>query len=261
LIEHAACNDLALSPNYTIDHTLWAYMMGQGLLRSTNGGDTWSVLSNDFVVETLLASPNYAADQTLFASTSDARLLKSIDGGTHWTTVLYYTVTSLAISPAYGASQTVYAGVKEMPNSSGAIYRSGDGGAHWQKLATGIRRARTISRPSSVRSNSPKMDHSSSASHTARRTATCIARSMAAKRGRRGAISATAACSICWRNRMRVKAISAALSHSWPVRHTRSIGAISSSAIRPSPAYGTASARLAVAPTSWSFRPTLPTTV
>ncbi len=138
LTEHAACYDLALSPQYAIDHTAWAYVQGQGLLRTTNSGDTWSTVNNDFVAETLLPSPNYAADQTLFASTPDARLLKSIDGGGHWTTVLNYTITSLAISPAYGASQTLYAGVKEASNSSGVIYRSGDGGAHWQKLVTGI---------------------------------------------------------------------------------------------------------------------------
>ena len=59
------------------------------------------------------------SDQTLFASTPDARLLKSIDGGNTWTPVLSYTITALAISPAYGASQTLYAGVKEAANSSG----------------------------------------------------------------------------------------------------------------------------------------------
>jgi photosystem II stability/assembly factor-like uncharacterized protein len=138
LIEHAACNDLALSPQFAIDHTLWAYVVSQGLLRSTNSGDTWSAINNDFVAETLLPSSNYAADQTLFASTPDARLLKSIDGRTTWMSVLNYTITSLAISPAYGTSQTLYAGVKVTPNSSGELYRSGDGGAHWQKVTTGI---------------------------------------------------------------------------------------------------------------------------
>ena len=138
LIAAAACNDLALSPQYAIDHTAWAYVVGQGVLRTANGGDTWSVINNDFVAETLTPSPNYAVDQTLFAAASDARLLKSSNGGTTWTPVLSQAITALAISPAYGASQTLYAGVKETANSAGVIYRSGDGGTHWQKLATGI---------------------------------------------------------------------------------------------------------------------------
>ena len=111
---------------------------GRALLRTTNGGDTWSVINNDFVAELLLVSPNYPIDHTLFASTSDARLLKSSDGGATWTPVLSGTITALAISPAYGASQTLYAGVKATPNSAGELYRSGDGGAHWQKVTTGI---------------------------------------------------------------------------------------------------------------------------
>jgi photosystem II stability/assembly factor-like uncharacterized protein len=138
LIDAAACNDLALSPQYAIDHTAWAYVVGQGVLHTTNSGDAWSMVNNDFVAELLVVSPNYPVDHTLFATTPDARLLKSIDGGTTWTPVLSHTITALAISPAYGASQTLYAGVKEAPNSSGEIYRSGDGGAHWQKLTTGI---------------------------------------------------------------------------------------------------------------------------
>jgi photosystem II stability/assembly factor-like uncharacterized protein len=138
LIAHAACYDLALSPSYAIDHTAWAYVVGQGVLRTTNSGDSWSAINNSFVAERLLASPNYVADHTLFASTPDARLLKSSDDGAHWTPVLNNTITAVAISPAYGAGQTIYAGVKETSNSPGAIYRSGDGGAHWQKLSTGI---------------------------------------------------------------------------------------------------------------------------
>ena len=137
LIGAAACNDLALSTNYAIDHTAWAYIVGQGVLRTTNGGDTWSVVNNDFVAETLTPSPNYAIDHTLFASASDARC-SSRATAAQLAPVLSRPITALAISPAYGASQTLYAGVKETPNSAGVIYRSGDGGTQWQKLTTGI---------------------------------------------------------------------------------------------------------------------------
>ena len=136
LISHTACNDLALSPDYTIDHTVWASIEGQGLLRSVNSGDAWDVVNNAFFAATLLPSPNYAIDHILFATTANGQLHKSIDSGQHWTVVLPYEATALAISPAYGASQMLIAGVKETPNSSGQLYRSDDGGAHWQKLTT-----------------------------------------------------------------------------------------------------------------------------
>ena len=57
--------------------------------------------------------------------------------GQHWTTVLNHSITALALSPAYGASRTIYAGVKD-GSSAGLLYRSSDGGATWQTLSTGI---------------------------------------------------------------------------------------------------------------------------
>jgi photosystem II stability/assembly factor-like uncharacterized protein len=107
LIADAACGDLALSPDYAIDHTAWAYLRGQGVLRTTNGGDTWSVLANDFVAETLLPSPNYTADQTLFASTPEARLLKSVDGGITGHRCCRMRSRRLAIPPAWCESNSL----------------------------------------------------------------------------------------------------------------------------------------------------------
>ena len=142
VLSNAPCTALALSPNFAVDHTAWAYAssgpLGAGVLRSTDRGETWSRLSTEIAAETIVPSSNYAVDHVLFASTADGRLQKSIDGGEHWTPILNHPITALAISPAYGASQTLYAGVKETPNSSGELYRSGDGGATWQLLNTGI---------------------------------------------------------------------------------------------------------------------------
>jgi photosystem II stability/assembly factor-like uncharacterized protein len=136
LLSDVLCSDLALSPRYAIDHTAWAAIEGQGLRRTTNGGDSWDMLNDSFFATMLLPSPNYAIDHALFATTSDGHLHKSIDGGQNWAPVLSYTVTAMAVSPVYGASQTLFAGVKETQGSAGQLYRSGDGGAHWQKLTT-----------------------------------------------------------------------------------------------------------------------------
>ncbi len=142
VVSGGPCAALAISPDFAVDQTAWVYMsggpLGAGVLRSTDRGETWAVLNTEIVAETIVPSSNYAADHVLFASTSDGRLQKSIDGGEHWTPILNHPITALAISPVYGASQTLFAGVQDLSNSSGEIYRSGDGGAHWQMLNTGI---------------------------------------------------------------------------------------------------------------------------
>lgn len=134
---------LAVSPNYSVDRTAWVYRSGplpdSGIFVSTDGGDTWTLLSASAFADVAIApSPNYAVDQTLFAGASGAGLQKSTDAGVHWTQVLTHEITALAVSPAYGASRTIYVGVRETSGAPGELYRSTDGGATWQKLNTGI---------------------------------------------------------------------------------------------------------------------------
>jgi hypothetical protein len=124
---------LAMSPNFAVDHTAWV-----GGLKTTNGGDTWTGMGNAPNFDTIIPSPSYAVDQTLFGSAYTYGLQKSIDGGQQWTRVLSYTITAFALSPAYDANQTLYAGIKETYNAPGAIYRSLNGGTTWQQLSTGL---------------------------------------------------------------------------------------------------------------------------
>jgi photosystem II stability/assembly factor-like uncharacterized protein len=136
------CKALAFSPAFVTDRTAWVslstYSSALGIDVSTNGGDTWTPLAPTVHAQVLVPSPDYTVDRQLFAGTPDSGLQRSTDGGLSWTQVLAHPVTALAISPAYGASRTVYAGIKEITGSPGELYRSTDGGETWQRLETGI---------------------------------------------------------------------------------------------------------------------------
>ena len=142
VLTSTVCGALAISPNYASDHTVWVSAssgpLGAGLLVSTNGGNSWSMLAATLHAQVLVPSPNFAVDHTLFAGTNDSGLQRSTDGGSHWVQLLSHAITSLTVSPVYGASRTLYAGVVETNGAPGEIYRSTDSGSSWLKLATGI---------------------------------------------------------------------------------------------------------------------------
>lgn len=136
------CHALAFSPNAAVDHTVWAASsygpLGMGVLRSVDDGATWSMWAANMPLERIVPSPNYAIDHTVFATSSDGHLQKSIDGGLTWTPILLNTITAFAVSPAYGASQTIYAAVKDNILNSTGLYRSADSGTTWYSVTTGL---------------------------------------------------------------------------------------------------------------------------
>ncbi len=132
---------VAISPDFAADHTVWVYGSSttqSGVFVSIDGGDSWTLLASSLHAGVIAPSPNYAIDRTIFTGTGDGGVQRSTDGGQTWTQVLFHTTTALAVSPAYAASGTVYAGVKETTDGPGALYRSTDGGATWQKSNTAI---------------------------------------------------------------------------------------------------------------------------
>lgn len=142
VIADRVCRALAVSPAFATDHTAWVseftYSSALGLYVTSDGGDTWSPLAPGVHASMLVPSPNYAVDRALFAGTWNAGLQRSNDGGLTWTQTLTEAVTALAVSPAFGASQTLYAGVKANASVAGEVVRSTDGGDSWQVVSTGI---------------------------------------------------------------------------------------------------------------------------
>jgi hypothetical protein len=150
-----AVGALALSPDQkTIyagtgdpTHTVDSYY-GAGMLKSSDGGRTWSVLGvpvfSQSAISAILVSqsnPNriLAADTwaicckgiTTVESPSGVGVFLSTDGGNTWTKTLSsppnHGVASLAADT--NNPNTVYAG-----DFAGAVYRSTDGGASWSQL-------------------------------------------------------------------------------------------------------------------------------
>ena len=74
------------------DRTVYAVLSGAGLMRSTDGGETWQAANSGLVYEDtalsdLVLSPSFAEDKTLYAlfgGEGIPRLYRSTDGGDNW---------------------------------------------------------------------------------------------------------------------------------------------------------------------------------
>ena len=125
---------VALSPQYNRDRTVFVGVMG-GVLRSTDGGDTWTTAilpePPPYVVA-LTASPCYEEDGLVFAATMEDGVYRSWDRGANWASwnfgLLDLSVFSLAISPSFQADETLFAGTES------GIFRSTNGGRAWREL-------------------------------------------------------------------------------------------------------------------------------
>ncbi|TWT81496.1 Ycf48-like protein [Planctomycetes bacterium CA13] len=85
-------NNLTFSPDYARDQTLYVTTFGEGVLKSTDNGATWSYfgLKGKFLYTGLAFSSNYTKDKTIFAPTIDG-VFRSTDNGNSWEDVFYQT--------------------------------------------------------------------------------------------------------------------------------------------------------------------------
>jgi len=127
-----APRSLVLSPAYTTDQTIFIGN-AMGVIRSTDGGDSWEMAGlTETRIHCLALSPDFASSRTLFAGTMDRGVQRSTDGGDNWTPVNMglpeiITVESLAVSPAFAERGAIFAGTRGR-----GVYRSRDGGDRWE---------------------------------------------------------------------------------------------------------------------------------
>lgn len=113
---------------------------GTGIIRSTNGGATWTNVFNKtfpdlFGVQKIKFDPNNSS--IVYACTTQG-MFKSTDEGATWSTTPVLSkiyVSDLAINPSN--SNIMVAAVGNLVNSDKGIYRTVDGGATWTKVTTG----------------------------------------------------------------------------------------------------------------------------
>jgi ligand-binding sensor domain-containing protein len=105
---------------------------GEGVFRSSDGGDHWQALNNGLFNTDIYALIRDERDGTLYAGTGEG-VFRSSDGGGHWQVIN----NSLSNTDVYALileerDGTLYAGTDE------GVFRSTDGGTGWQSLNNGL---------------------------------------------------------------------------------------------------------------------------
>ncbi|MEM1240636.1 MAG: glycosyl hydrolase [Cyanobacteria bacterium P01_H01_bin.26] len=126
--------DIAFSPTYGRDQTLFTTGLWTKFLRSTNGARSWSLhaLSQEVRGLTLLLSPGFDSDKTLYIGNQAGQLFRSTNGGKRFMTVANLPwergndSPSMVISPGFVTDRTLYT------VADTGVYRSTDAGKTWR---------------------------------------------------------------------------------------------------------------------------------
>jgi len=132
--------DLAISPAYHSDQTLFAGSRRDGVYKSNNGGRSWQKTNSrisDLVVTRLAISPTFDLDETIFAGTESGQVFRSRDGGLNWTSCSTglpgKEITALALSPRFQEDGLLFGATL-----GGGIFLWSEGTSGWTACNTGL---------------------------------------------------------------------------------------------------------------------------
>jgi photosystem II stability/assembly factor-like uncharacterized protein len=139
-----AVNNVAISPDYVVDRTVFCTTPTRSVYKSTNSGMSWTLYSSKAVIThqtaalkeftELQVSNSYTTDGAVFLSAHDG-LFASSDAGRLWGQ--WQTrpglITGLALSSAYASDGRVMA----TNYSNGGLYSSTDRGTSWKLVWDG----------------------------------------------------------------------------------------------------------------------------
>lgn len=137
-----ATNNVAVSPNYLADRTVFATSLRNSVYRSTDAGNSWVMYRTGAKVtgqtspltefSDLQVSPSFQRDGSVFLAAFDG-LFGSSDGGVTWkqSRIRERILTGLALSPAFATDQ----GVMVTEYSGAGIYASFSAGGSWSRVS------------------------------------------------------------------------------------------------------------------------------
>ncbi len=134
--------DIAFSPNYSSDKTIFATVLWDNFLRSTDSGNHWNIVLIKNAEKrgnrgmTIVPSPNFTSDKTVYLGTQYGIIYRSTNGGASFDFIgdvgnrNFNESISLLISPDFSDDKTLYALGPE------GVYKTVDAGKTWQPTAT-----------------------------------------------------------------------------------------------------------------------------
>ncbi|NIM94969.1 MAG: hypothetical protein GTO18_14810 [Anaerolineales bacterium] len=142
-------SDLAISPTYRDDCTLYVATTTTGIHKSTDCGETWSETNNGLTHSKILQVeiPADAEDgNTLYALTTEGHLFISTNGAASWSlvseTLQGIDYPKIALSANYSADQTIYTSAEgwttEELGGEPGVFKSSDGGVTWTRMVNGM---------------------------------------------------------------------------------------------------------------------------
>jgi hypothetical protein len=139
-----AINNVAVSPNFAVDRTVFCTSVTRSVYRSTDGGQTWTLHDSQAAITNqttpleefseLQVSTGYATDGAVFLSAFDGVFI-SEDRGINWreSQTRYGLATGVAFSPDYATDRRVMATVY----GGEGMFTSTDNGASWLRVSDG----------------------------------------------------------------------------------------------------------------------------
>lgn len=134
---------IALSPAFEMDQTIFVGTENVGILRSSDGGVNWVPVNTgltDRCVNALALSPGFAIDGIALAATAGG-LFRSEDAGETWTLAGAIGSTLCVAVPPPPTSGDFDIDLQRVALAGTAhlgIFRSADGGQHWEAANTGL---------------------------------------------------------------------------------------------------------------------------
>src|SRR5437588_3183334 len=106
---------------------------GAGILKSTDGGASWTNIVGPFVRTTIGALAISPSNSQILLASSRIGIFRSSDGAATWTQVMGGTATSVLFDPTNG--NIAYAAIGNISGgASNGVFRSTDGGQTFQRL-------------------------------------------------------------------------------------------------------------------------------